>query len=182
LEFEVDHKYDARRIVKLDEGTCTRGRWHINGIPYTHACAAIYMYTHKHEQYLDGNYMIAKYMQAYEPQVHAMPGPEEWSTADGCDEIMPPIVKVQPGRPRKERRRAPNEPTNPYKISHSGVQGHNYNVCHIPLNLNRKRWNPNSRKTAETSSNIIVICLYSSITKCSVNKFLAHFYVLGTPK
>jgi len=27
LEFEVDHMYVVRRMVKLDEGTCTCGRW-----------------------------------------------------------------------------------------------------------------------------------------------------------
>jgi hypothetical protein len=72
----VDHIYDARRIVKLDEHTCTWRRWQINGIPCTYACAAIYMHKHKPEQYLDGYYMMAKYMLAYDPQIHAMPGPE----------------------------------------------------------------------------------------------------------
>jgi hypothetical protein len=27
LEFEVDHMFDARRIVNLVEGTCSCGRW-----------------------------------------------------------------------------------------------------------------------------------------------------------
>jgi translation initiation factor 2 beta subunit (eIF-2beta)/eIF-5 len=27
LEFEVDHMYDARRIVRLDKKTCTCGGW-----------------------------------------------------------------------------------------------------------------------------------------------------------
>jgi hypothetical protein len=72
------------------------------------------------KQHLDGYYMMEKYMQAYEPQVRAMLRPEEWPYVDRCDEILPPIAKVQLRRPRKVRRRAPDEPTNPYKISCSG--------------------------------------------------------------
>jgi len=110
--------------------------------------------------------MMDKYMQAYEPQVHAMPGPEEWPDVGAYSEILPPVDRVQPGRPRKARRRAPDEPTNPYKISRSGYvvtygncggKGHNYKGCHLPLNPNRKRWNPKKRKTAETSSNVSLI-------------------------
>jgi hypothetical protein len=52
--------------------------------------------------------MMDKYMQAYEPQVHAMPGPEEWPDVGAYDEILPPVDRVQPGRPRKARRRALN--------------------------------------------------------------------------
>jgi hypothetical protein len=106
------------------------------------------MHKYKPEQYLNDYYMMARYMQAYEPQVRAMPKLEEWPTTDGCDEIMSPIVRVQLGRPRKVRRRAPDQATNPYKISRSGYvvmcrncrgQCHNYKGCHLHLNLNRKR-------------------------------------------
>ena len=44
LEIEVDHMYDARRIVRLDQSICTCWRWQLNGIPCSHTCAAIYMY------------------------------------------------------------------------------------------------------------------------------------------
>jgi hypothetical protein len=135
---------------------------------------------------------MAKYMQVYEPQIRVMLSPKEWLAADGCDEIMPPIVRVQHGRQKKKKKkRAPNEPTNLNKIRHNGQvdtcancggQGHNYKNCHLPLNLNRKRWNPKRMKTTRTSSNVSVIYLYSPITNSSVNKVLTHFYVLGTPK
>ena len=75
LEFEVDHMYDARHIVRLDQCTCTYGRWQLNGIPCSHACAAIYMHKQKPEAYLDGYYMIDKYMQGYAAQVYGIRGP-----------------------------------------------------------------------------------------------------------
>jgi hypothetical protein len=132
--------------------------------------------------------MMEKYMHAYQPQVHAMPGPEEWPDVDGCDEVLSPSVRVQPGHPKKARRRAPpDEPTNPYKISSSeyvvtcgncGGQVYNYKDCHLPLNPNRKRWNPKKRKTSKVS----VICFYSSIAKFNVNNVVTPCYVLGIPK
>jgi hypothetical protein len=131
-----------------EQGTFSCGRWQLNGIPCAHARAAIYKHKHKPKQYLDGYYMMEKYMHAYRPQVHAMPGPEEWLDVDDCDEGLPLVARVQLGRPKKARRRVPDEPTNPYKISRSGYvvtcgncrgQGHNYNGCHLPLNPNRKK-------------------------------------------
>jgi hypothetical protein len=110
--------------------------------------------------------MMEKYMQAYEPQVHARPRPEEWPDVDASDEILPSVDKVEPGHPRKAMRRAPDEPTNPYKISCSGYavtcgncedKGHNYKGCHLLLNPNQKRWNPKKRKTTETFSNVSLI-------------------------
>ncbi|GLT73388.1 hypothetical protein SLA2020_452510 [Shorea laevis] len=113
LEFEVDHIYDARRVVDLGKRTCTCGRWQPNGIPCEHACCAIYLHKHKLEDYLDSCYSVSKYIKAYDSQIHAMPGPEEWPPAVGCDGILPPNVRVQPSQPKKVRRRASDEPTNP---------------------------------------------------------------------
>jgi hypothetical protein len=92
----------------------------LNGIPSAHACAAIFVHEHMLEQYEDGYYLLDKYMQAYECQICAMPGPDEWPNVEGTYEILPPNVRIQTGRLRKARRQAPDEPINPYKISRSG--------------------------------------------------------------
>lgn len=166
LEFEVDHMYDARRIVNLVERTCTCGRWQLNGIPCGHACCAIYLHRQRPDDYLDGYYMVDKYMNAYESQIRAMPGPEEWPRVADCDEMLPPTVRVQPGRPKKVRRRAPDEPTNPYKISRAGYvvkcgncggNGHNYKGCHLPANPNRKIWNPKRKLGTKTSTKVSIV-------------------------
>jgi hypothetical protein len=155
LEFEVDHMYDARRIVRLDKYTCSCGRWQLNGIPCPHACAAIYLHKEKPEKYVDACYKMEKYMEGYAPRVFGMEGPNTWPTDDPCDPIMPPIVRRAPGRPKITRRKEADEPTNPYKLTRSGYTvkcgncgglGHNWKSCKQPLNPNRKRWKPKTRK------------------------------------
>ena len=46
--------------------------------------------------------------------------PNTLSVDDAYNEILPPIVKRAPSRPLITRRRAPDKPTNPYKLSCSG--------------------------------------------------------------
>jgi hypothetical protein len=72
LEFDLDHMYDAQRLVRLDHHTCTCGRWSLIGMPCSHACTAIYMHKQKPEEYLVGYYMMDKYMQGYATRVYGM--------------------------------------------------------------------------------------------------------------
>jgi hypothetical protein len=95
--------YDARCIVRLDKYTCSCGRWQLNGIPYPHACAAIYLHKGKPEKYVDACYKMEKYMEGYAPRVYGMEGPNTWPTDDPCDPIMPPIVRRAPSRPKITR-------------------------------------------------------------------------------
>lgn len=69
-----------------------------------------------------------------------MSGPDEWPE-NGNDVILPPHVRVQLGQLRKARRREPDEPTVPYKISRRSYvikcgnynnEGHNAHACPHP--------------------------------------------------
>ncbi|GLT68253.1 hypothetical protein SLA2020_405020 [Shorea laevis] len=88
--------YDARRLVDLGKQTCTCGRWQLN-VFLADMLVVQYLHKHKPEDYLDGCYSVSKYIKAYDSKIHAMPGPEEWPPAVGCDDILPPNVRVQPG-------------------------------------------------------------------------------------
>jgi hypothetical protein len=161
LEFEVDHMYVARCIVKLDQHTCTCGRWKLSRIPCPHACAAIYMHKQKPEDYLDSCYTIDKYMEGYAPRVFGMEGLNTWPADDSCDPIMPPVIRRAPSRPKIARQREAGEPTNPYKLTHNGYVvkyenceglGHNYKGCQQPLYLYWKRWKPKKYKSKKDGS------------------------------
>jgi hypothetical protein len=74
---------------------------------------------------------------AYEPIVYPMPGEEQW-TKTNCEYVDPPVVRIQPGRPRVVRTRVPNEPRNQYRMRKGVVTmrcsrcrgvGHNARTC-----------------------------------------------------
>ena len=160
-EFEMDHMCDARHIVKLDQHTCTCGRWQLNAIPCPHAYATIYMHKQKLEDYLDACYTIDKYMEGYAPRVFGVEGPNTWPANDLCVPIMPLIVRRAPGKLKIARRREADEPTNLYKLTRSGFTvkygncgrlGHNYKGCKQPLNPDWKRWKPKKYKSKKDGS------------------------------
>jgi hypothetical protein len=149
LQFEVDHMYDARHLVQLDERMCTYGRWQLSEISCSHVCATIYMHKETPEEYVDEYLKMGKYMLAYADQVYGMEGPQTWPADDECDPILSPNNRKAPGRPKVSRKKATDKPPNLYKLTRSGYVvkcancgdlGHNYKGCHLPLNLDRKRW------------------------------------------
>jgi hypothetical protein len=144
--FEVDHCHDSRRVVNLSNMTCSCGIWQLNGIPCPHACAAIYANRRTPKDFVHECYRMDTYKKAYAPSIHPMPRPEEWPKVT-IDTILPPLVRTQPGRPRKVRRRAAEEPQHPYKVTRQGYDvrcgncglvGHNVRSCHEPLKTNRR--------------------------------------------
>ena len=148
-------------IVRLDQHTCTCGRWQLNGIPCAHASTTIYMHKHKPKAYLDGYYKIEKYMEGYVARVFGVEGPNTWPTDDPCEVILPLVVRRAPGRPKIVRQRTVDEPTNPYKLTRSGYVvkcgnygglRHNYKGCQLPLNPDRKRWKPKKYKSKQDGS------------------------------
>ena len=158
LEFEVDHSYGPRRVVDMAECMCSNGKWKLSRIPCIHACSAIYFSRHKPEEYVANCYCLATYVLAYEEGLHVMLGPEAWPK-DSPTMILPPFVRIQPGRPRKVKRKKLDEPTIAYKISRSGyvvncgncgVQGHNARSCPQPENPNKKVWKKKTKRIPDS--------------------------------
>ena len=69
---------------------------------------------------MDEYFKMKKYMQSYIGQVYGMECPHSWPDDDACNEILPPNNRRAPGRPKVSRRRATDEPPNPYKLTHCG--------------------------------------------------------------
>ncbi|XP_059461967.1 uncharacterized protein LOC132190960 [Corylus avellana] len=153
LEFEIEHIYEPRRLVRLDHRTCTCGRWQMD-----------------------------KYMQGYAARVYGMEGPQTWPADDPCDEIQPPIIRRAPGRPKISRRKDVDESTNPYKLTRSGYivkcgncggLGHNYKGCHLPLNPDRKRWKPKKYKPKKDAAQAQTL---AETEKAKVTDFWGYFW------
>jgi hypothetical protein len=82
-------------------------------------------------------------MQGYVGRVYGVEGPHTWPANNSCDAIMLPNIRRAPSRLKISRKRAANEPSNLYKLTHSGYSmkcanceglSHNFKCCHLPLN------------------------------------------------
>ncbi|KAJ1406287.1 Zinc finger, PMZ-type [Sesbania bispinosa] len=146
ITFEVSHCNEGDKVVNLIERTCTCTEWQMTGIPCSHVVAAILDERGRPENYVDEIFSKETFLKAYDWHIHPMPGEEDWHECN-YDEILPPNVKISPGRPKKKRIREEGEPSNAHKISTKGakikcgncnMEAHNAKTCKMPLNPNRK--------------------------------------------
>ncbi|KAB1220113.1 hypothetical protein CJ030_MR3G005600 [Morella rubra] len=119
----------------------------LSGIPCPHAVCAIHYTRQVPEDFVDDYFRIDAYRRAYEPIMHAMPGPEDWPKVTGHDPILPPRVKARTGRPRKVRRRGMDEPPPPGRVTRAGIPikcgtcgvvGHNARKCKLPQRADQR--------------------------------------------
>lgn len=162
-------------VVDLDGQTCSCREWQISGIPCAHACASIhfmrkdpadfvhrYIILHNYILllvladfysilifcFLHRYYTVERYIQAYQYGIQPLNGKSMWPITDG-EPIKPPPYKKMPGRPKKMRKRGPEEnPRNPSKLTRHGIQmtcsvcgvvGHNKKSCPNAKDPNFKR-------------------------------------------
>ncbi|KAK2660175.1 hypothetical protein Ddye_006708 [Dipteronia dyeriana] len=108
--------------VKLGEYSCQCGCWQVSGIPCRHAMAVI---THhcgkvavkdKMSEYVHQCLTKSAYMQTYSGMIHPIPDQKRWPEVPAfvlikgqTEHIDPPPRTVQPGRPKNQRKREPDE-------------------------------------------------------------------------
>ena len=110
------------------------------GVPCEHACAAIFRAKERPENYVDDFFKLETYKKAYEHMIYPVPHESEWIKTSSPD-IEPPGYTVQPGRPKKNRIKGPEESGPAYARARKGtVQcgnckelGHNVKGCDKPL-------------------------------------------------
>ncbi|XP_027150426.1 uncharacterized protein LOC113750673 [Coffea eugenioides] len=123
----------------------------------------------KIENYVDECYSKEAYLRAYTYSIGAVPS-KEHLIDNGMQLLNPSFVKKQLGRPKKLRRRVPDEPRDPQKASTKGLTvyckrclkvGHNRRTCkeppHPKSKLYKARSSNNQQRatTAFTSARII---------------------------
>ncbi|XP_058222967.1 uncharacterized protein LOC131332686 [Rhododendron vialii] len=122
---------------------CGEGRWELTGIPCVHPTAVIGQGGGKPEEYMSQWYHRHSFESSYNRHIMLpLNGPDTWEKS-GKTPILPAEFTKQPGRPKKSRRREPDEPPkNPYKLSKIGVkmkctrcgkEGHNTRTCKAPM-------------------------------------------------
>ncbi|GMY34089.1 hypothetical protein FCV25MIE_29331 [Fagus crenata] len=135
-KYEVDYRQQNFE-VNLRDKTYGCKKWDISGIHCHHAIFAILHEGSKIENYVDHCYTIEKYKMSYEPIIHHVPSMEQWIRTQ-YDPIDPPLERCHPGRSKRQRKREPIEPRNPYRFSKLGTNikcsvckkfGHNSRTC-----------------------------------------------------
>ena len=138
--FEVTCPTGKQFVVDLRRKLCGCRQWEMTGILCPHAFCAILYVCGDPEDYVDECYTIEKDKKAYAPIIYPMPN-EEQQIKTQHDHLEPPKSRVQPGRPKKQRKRGPDkskDPKNPYRMRKFGarmrcskckVMGHNKTAC-----------------------------------------------------
>ena len=111
---------DTTYIIELNVRSCSCRRWQLTGIPCTHACACLRHERIKPEQMVSKCYSIHTYMAAYGSTIRPLRDKSEWVKTNGPD-VSPPYFENLVGRPRKNRRKNPEEKEGGTRLSKHGV-------------------------------------------------------------
>jgi hypothetical protein len=158
-KYEVDYRQQNFE-VNLRDKTYGCKKWDISGIQCHHAISAILHEESKIEDYVDHCYTIEKYKMSYEPIIHHVSSMEQWIRTQ-YDPIDPPLERCHPGRPKRQRKREPIEPRNPYRFSKLGTNikcsvykkfGHNSRTCLLV-----------KKKKSKTSSKVLYLIIYTLV-------------------
>ncbi|CAN1743921.1 hypothetical protein LINPERHAP1_LOCUS1954, partial [Linum perenne] len=131
-------------VVDLDKNLCTCGYWELSGIPCVHAIASA-SYLRKDIYYWTNiAYTTCYAREAYGfGGIPALPGQQAWEPAEGS-EVRPPVTRLMPGRPKKNRRKERQElEVRPAKKGYGTVVGRKGIVMHCS---NCKRRGHNARR------------------------------------
>ncbi|GKU94941.1 hypothetical protein SLEP1_g8362 [Rubroshorea leprosula] len=147
-------------VVNVHERNCSCREWNLTGIPCSYALCALRFKDWSFEYFVDEYYKKEKYLQTYGTALECLRGNEvlRRRPEGGC---LPLEMRSMPGRPRRNRRRAKDEPLklkkgkltklskhgSVYTCSVCGEQGHNKAGCP----QKDKQAGPNQTKVKKTS-------------------------------
>jgi len=124
-------------VVDLGAHSCTCNVWDITGIPCEHAIACMAHNNWSYLDYVHPYFHAETWRKTYEPYINPTTSQEFWEKTN-LPPINPPPYKRPPGRPKKVRRKDPDESQHSCKIkrvydkttcSKCGGKGHNAMSC-----------------------------------------------------
>ncbi|KAF7133524.1 hypothetical protein RHSIM_Rhsim09G0049900 [Rhododendron simsii] len=136
-------------------------KWDISGVPCVHALASIKFLSQDPFNYVHECYKVDTYLKCYGNLLSPMNGRDLWPETDNPF-MLPPNVKKRSGRPKKARRREPDEPQDPTKLTKRGVKmrcsacgtvGHNKRRCKQVIAPMRRNANATTNSKATPTQN-----------------------------
>ncbi|GKV40911.1 hypothetical protein SLEP1_g48505 [Rubroshorea leprosula] len=189
--FEVKHKND-RHAVDLQKRTCTCRAWQLNGIPCPHVICCMFHENLDLEDFVVDWYRMGKYQQSYNFPIKAMCGDKSWQKFHR-DPINPPPITTRLGRPKKNRRKAKDEPKKLSKskmskrgrimtCSYCKQEGHNKSGCSfVTNNEGREQTRRNDVGPTAVTLNISQSSVVNSINNTPITDVAALNLPLPTP-
>jgi SWIM zinc finger len=123
--------------IDMEAQTCSCRRWQLSGVPCSHAVSVMFFNKENPETYVDDCYHLATYSRIYEFSINPVNGHKMWPKSSIM--CLPPLVKNQPGRPKKKRKKSTSEDNqNSQKMRKTGgkstcsrckQEGHNARTC-----------------------------------------------------
>lgn len=89
-------------IVDLGQKTCDCRKWQLIGMPCYHACSCIFFLKQSPLDYMHECYKKKTYMEVYFNVLEPINGEKFWEETNTTP-MLPPLVKIAAGRPRKNR-------------------------------------------------------------------------------
>lgn len=96
--------------MNLGEQFCTCRYWSLNGIPCVHLVCAMLHFGQDPFTTLDVYYKKEKYIASYQYSLQPVRGEIFWQDDENRKPMIPPLLKKQAGRPKRMRKKAPDEP------------------------------------------------------------------------
>ncbi|ERN07906.1 hypothetical protein AMTR_s00012p00235430 [Amborella trichopoda] len=128
-EFEII-SHEQTFFVDLGQRTCSCRQWEVQGLPCSHAIAAIHNKKYDVCSFCQDWFYVAKYQATYLEAIHPVLDASTWE-GDEKLSIEAPPTKKRPGRPRKNK--ICSEPSKPLvHCSNCKQIGHNRRSCRDP--------------------------------------------------
>ncbi|KAJ8626414.1 hypothetical protein MRB53_019721 [Persea americana] len=107
-KFEVVGLHGDQFVVNVTDRTCSCRLWHITGIPCKHAIATINHFGYNPDDYVHEAYSKDTFLRCYKYLLEPMHEKDDWPKT-GNAPLLPPEVTRLLGRPKKSKRREPDE-------------------------------------------------------------------------
>ena len=146
-----------RYAVNLELKTCSCRAWQVSGKPCRHALAFIAKLSREvhMDDYVHEYFSVAKFKKTSSGVFNPMTSKQFWPRVDPGYKIKKPILRRKPGRPRKSRIKASDEPgsTKQKRCPECHELGHTAKKCQGGLTAGQKRSRLSSDNALEEGSN-----------------------------
>ena len=121
--------------VNIHDRTCCF-KWDVTGVPCKHVVSTIYKSKQHPGDFVHDFFKKLSYQRAYQHSIYHVPSSDDWTKTDTPD-IDPPKFSKHPGRPKNNRRKRGDEPSQPsgrarmttITCSNCHKQGHKCTSC-----------------------------------------------------